>query len=439
MSSKENPKTLGFIPLHDKIQSRRSKLAVGLLAMSFSCSLPPCPPAPWIRILIKKVARKGNDNDNARNLYLPLELVDECLSYVFEPTDLKASALVCRLWSTAAQRALFRVISVGATHRLEETLRTSPHLAKHVRELALHRNCREPDDIQALEHTWNPPFTRLESVSIRDLTMKPRSAVDSQRLLSLSTVRRVCLEVNFVDTAAFLPIWDNCSPNIRQLQLHCVRPCSDGPLEPTQCPSSAPVELESLKVDGASFIQEWLQHHFCPLDFSHLRVLSVLSVGATAALCGPRMRLAYKSLQALEFERDPQNIDPLDLSFFPNLISLRICVHSIQAVTKDLETIKASSRIRAIEFMFYFPDNPGVCAKVHSAIAKLPMQHPLTVGLELDNKAFACFSESSRSARERGPVSKSSENRFIRIDPNPGWFERCINEPEELGWANSSG
>ncbi|KAJ7823613.1 hypothetical protein B0H14DRAFT_1310087 [Mycena olivaceomarginata] len=100
---------------------------------------------------------------------LPQELLDECMSYLnYNSTDLKVCALVCRSWSAAAQRLLFNVVVVTAPprrySRIEQTLRTSPHLIQYIHTLVLHRN--SDVKINVFEKFCTLPFTHVENISI---------------------------------------------------------------------------------------------------------------------------------------------------------------------------------------------------------------------------------------------------------------------------------
>jgi hypothetical protein len=78
-------------------------------------------------------------------------------------------------------------------NQLEETLRTSAHLIRHVENLGLYADNQEmPDVFQKMAFL---PFTHLENVTIGDLNAIPQSAGTLQQLFSIPSVRRVRLEV----------------------------------------------------------------------------------------------------------------------------------------------------------------------------------------------------------------------------------------------------
>ncbi|KAF7352749.1 hypothetical protein MVEN_01241200 [Mycena venus] len=276
----------------------------------------------------KKAQKRRSRNVRGNGTVLPQELVNECLSYLTQPADLKAFALVCRSWSYAAQRALFReVVLLSATYptrlcnRLAETLRSASHLVQYIRTLRLHRREVETGVFQKI---CNVSFTHLENVSVCDDRMTRRPAVALQRLFALPTLRSVKLQCQFSDPVDFIQLWNDCSPAIRHLDLRCWNSSYDS-FQPN---SSAHIALDSLKIEHVSHIQEWLEHDLCPFSFSLLAALSVVIDDSRGAV--------------------------LDLSLFPTLVFLRIEINWRSCgnmALNILSTITASSRIRQIIFL----------------------------------------------------------------------------------------
>ncbi|KAJ7368580.1 hypothetical protein DFH08DRAFT_831749 [Mycena albidolilacea] len=286
------------------------------------------------------------------HLLLPQELVDECLGQL-SAIDLKACALVCRSWSHSAQRALFKDVFVvvpednvnasggNLSNRLEETLRTSPHLIRHIRSLRLRREGEM--DLEPFQRVCNIPFTHLEDLYINYWrVLAPQSEVALQQLLSLSTLRRVHLECTFDST--FTSIWDRCSLNIRHVSVTNLTynfPSSPRRAQPY---SGARIVLESLQLRGIGGYFVWLERDVCPLDFSRLVVLSVTDA---SVLRWSRMAPAFQTIQAL----DVPHSKALDLSLFPNCCfsASNLTTSSRQSIlSKLLRPLPASSRL-------YFP------------------------------------------------------------------------------------
>ncbi|KAJ7835370.1 hypothetical protein B0H14DRAFT_2796700 [Mycena olivaceomarginata] len=281
--------------------------------------------------LRRRKTRQRNRNDGRS---LPQELVDECMSYL-PPTTLRASALVCRSWAMAAQPLLFNKIYVDGTRRcrgLEKTLRASSHLIRLVHELHLDRE-KHPLNSTALENILNFPFTHLESVTCWGVHLStPETAT------ALSTLHRVDI----------------------------------GP----------PVTLASLKIERND-IDEWLNHDFCPLDFSRLAVLSIARGmwPLTTMLGRSRMAAALKSLVSLEFVTDAV----VDLSQCSNLQFLRMDSSGLSdpqmAFARDtLSTIAPSSPIRQI--VICLP------CEMRKSLG-LPLQHLSSVELETSMERYA--------------------------------------------------
>jgi hypothetical protein len=336
------------------------------------------------------------------HFFLPQELVDECLLHLSEENHLEACALVCRSWSRSAQRALFEDVFVVVpednanasgrylSNRLEETLKMSPHLIRHIRTLRLRRGHKM--DLQAFQKVCNIPFTHLEDVYIDNWCgLAPQSGVALQQLLSLSTLRRVHLDCSFDST--FLLIWDHCSLNVRHVSVTCFSydfPSSPRRAEPH---SGARIVLESLRLDGVEADFDWLKRDLCPLDLSRLVVLSVTD---TSVLCWPRMTPAFQTIQALDVltsvrfprllsDRTLTNFQQgtLDLSLFPNLLFLRIGIGYEPAVD-TLETITTSSCIQQIVFSYI---DRRFCGQLDSHVADFSMGHLPKVGLSEKSRA----------------------------------------------------
>jgi hypothetical protein len=298
----------------------------------------------------------------------------------------------------AAQRLLFNKIHVYNTReyrRLEKTLRASSHLIRLVHELHLDRE-KHPLNSTALENILNFPFTHLESVTCWGVHLStPETATALQGLLSLSTLHRVDINVSFVDPALFISIWGRCSPSIRHLKLSSPprSPTSFHPIlpHPILPLPSAPVTLASLKIERND-IDEWLNHDFCPLDFSRLAVLSIARGmwPLTTMIGRSRMAAALKSLVSLEFVTDAV----VDLSQCSNLQFLRIDSSRLSgpqmAFARDtLSTIAPSSPIRQIVICLSWEVDARACDQLDAHIAGLPLQHLSSVELEPSMERYA--------------------------------------------------
>jgi hypothetical protein len=332
---------------------------------------------------------------------LPQELVDEFLSYLDDPTDLRltsanlqACALVCRSWSTTAQRLLFKMVYLYNTHRfrrLEKTLRSSLYLVPHIRILILDRGLAAHVSLklQAFEKICQFPFTHLKSVSLLDLgAITPKSTIALQQLFSLPTLRRIDLNTASFEPLQFPALWARCSSSVRHLQLRC-RSRFGSAFRPT-LRHSAPIALASLRLDTMDGVDEWLHHDLCPFDFSRLAVLSVTS--RTTALRRPRMAAALKTIEALELIFVGfAGGEPVNLSKFSNLHFLRIHFsspsdHQMGLVLESLSTLTSASPIRQI-VMHFSPlgwSGEETCDPFDAKMAGLELAHLASVGLEMD-------------------------------------------------------
>ncbi|KAF8208202.1 hypothetical protein K438DRAFT_1813598 [Mycena galopus ATCC 62051] len=375
--------------------------------------------------------KRHRRNKNASGCALPQELADECMSYLdYDYSDLRAAALVCRSWSLAAQGLLFKTLLLNTTRRyrrVEKVLRMSPHLVHYIQTLFLCGyqlgNCR-PIKIKAFEKFCNNiSFTHVESVVFFDLytSITLRTAIALQRLFSLPTLRRVQLDNIFDDPAAFLAMWDKCSPTIRHLQL-----CrwSSGHPPYSFLPQSSPtVALTSLKLDDSLDVDEWLNPDALPFDLSQLAALSI-----TPRVVGwLQMAPALKTIEALEILLNAYSDDGsfVDLSLLSNLQFLCIDFLNYSCNTpialRTLSTITSSSPIRQIVFNFYPVDDylHDICAQFDTQLSDLPLSS-LSVGLETSDETYTRLAPFFPRLQ--------SKNMLCRLDY--GWFERHV---ERLG------
>ncbi|KAF7355359.1 hypothetical protein MSAN_01452500 [Mycena sanguinolenta] len=386
------------------------------------------PPQPLLHLMFRLRRRNKqksgrNEGENILNYSLPQELLDECLSHLSSHTDFMACALVCRSWSSAAQRLLFRVVYVSSRRykRLEKTLRTSPHLASNIRTLVL---SREEAQLKAQAFTkvcCLPGFTHLTNISIHHrCPISSEVALALQQLFSLPTLRRLALEYRSAEPAAFRALWNHCSPSLRHLHLTCFSSNHSfgRPTLPTQYHFSAAIALESLRVDRVDSLSDWLTDDgSCPFDLSQLAILSVKYDISKLVLEWPRMTPSFQTLEALEFD----GRDEINLSLLPNLLFLRIQQRHSASFPSILSTITVSSRIQQIVLsIVYLTVNQ--CDELDYLLAKLPMRYPPTVGLEMNVEEYTRWAESFPRLHSRLLLHRT----------DLGWFEAQLHRRNSL-------
>ncbi|KAF8208200.1 hypothetical protein K438DRAFT_318196 [Mycena galopus ATCC 62051] len=372
--------------------------------------------------------KRHRRNKDASGCILPQELVDECMSYlVYDYSNLRAAALVCRSWSLAAQGLLFKTLWLDTTRgyrRVEKALRMSPHLVHYTQALVLYghdgRNSR-PIKIEAFEKFCDISFTHVESVANLDHTtaMTLRTAIALQRLFSSPTLRRVELENSFNDPAAFLALWHSCSPTVRHLQLRLWSSLGRPPRSILPR-SSPPVALTSLKFDRLD-VDEWLNPDVSLFNLSQLAVLSITTRVAVGWL---RTAPALTTIDALEIHLDAYSDDGsfVDLSLLSNLQFLRIDFqnfpHRIPIVLRTLSTITSSSAIRQIIFNFYPVDGylHDICAPFDTQLSVLPLPS-LSVGLEMSHQNYTRWV----------PLFPQLQSKNMLCRTDYGWFERHVD------------
>ncbi|KAJ7144345.1 hypothetical protein C8R44DRAFT_143927 [Mycena epipterygia] len=157
------------------------------------------------------------------------ELLEQCREFLRDSTsDLKACALVSRSWACAAQPPIFRDVYITLSarsknerllSRLQEALRISPHLIRHIRRLEI---CPSNLSTESFSVIGNLSFKNLTHLAIK---MAPElslpSAIAIQQLLAVATLRRAWISCRFSEPSIFLRVWERCSPSIVHLQLHC--------------------------------------------------------------------------------------------------------------------------------------------------------------------------------------------------------------------------
>ncbi|KAJ7112212.1 hypothetical protein C8R44DRAFT_882605 [Mycena epipterygia] len=292
-----------------------------------------------------------------RQRNLAQELTDHIIGLLHDsPGDWPACALVCHSWVYAAQAHIFRRISfTSASHytndrlwsRFLETLDESPHLIRHVRRIDVEDDTVSTEIFIAL---CNFPFTHLEQVDFMFSPPTTGCTLALQQLLSCSTLHRVRMYYDHPDPSVFLQIWERCSSSVKHLELIYLQ-TGEAQLwsfPPTQH-SLTSIRLESLalQVVAKSGLRDWLMHPHCPLDFSDLKALSIVT--DTDLFVSRNLMPALRTIQTLDLYAHPHN-SPLDLSLFHALELLRIRgdVDALPWVFATLSTITASSRILKI-------------------------------------------------------------------------------------------
>ncbi|KAJ7697229.1 hypothetical protein B0H17DRAFT_1130538 [Mycena rosella] len=304
------------------------------------------------------------------------ELIDHSIGFLrHSPSDLRICALVSRSWVDIAQSHLFRAVSIkargtktdGLWSRLQDTLRASPHLTRHIRQLDVDGSRLS---IEKFSELCNFPFTHLESVAIAEISELCIShGVPMQQLFSLPTLVVVRL------------IWSRCSTSIRHLDLFCHSHSSEAFLPIPRHPPSI-IRLESLRIPIAGGASDWLKHELCQFDFSGLRELSILD--NIEVISWPKMAPSLPIIEILHLA--PVSSKPLvDLSSLPNLAELHIMLYSRDqwpASLRTLSTIMPSHRIRRIVISGILLD-AEICDQLDSQLSSFPVHDSLDIVLSM--------------------------------------------------------
>ncbi|KAF8209595.1 hypothetical protein K438DRAFT_1753939 [Mycena galopus ATCC 62051] len=332
------------------------------------------------------------------------ELVVHCLTYLHSPRDLKACALVSRLWVYAAQSRLFAAPNITkrstripelAWGLLLDTLTSSPHLVSHIRHLVIELS---PERITTLSRICSFQFTHLKTVVVIlcDDGLRAPAAMALQPLFGLPALRRIKLECAISDAQAFTHLWDRCCPGLKAVTLACNSDDDSMTTDSMNSIASLPahsIALESFYMLSTRMLDYRLMENACPFDFSKLKFLCI---GWRARVPWLLFTPAVRNIEALDIVVNGTT-HSLVLSSLPKLASLRIYLPSwIPAQKTQLLIDQLFSGIGAanvVRTIVISPDRYGqmdgaLCTLLDSKLSSLPMPHQAGVELEMDREDY---------------------------------------------------
>ncbi|KAK6981617.1 hypothetical protein R3P38DRAFT_3113814 [Favolaschia claudopus] len=304
------------------------------------------------------------------------ELVDHCIDCLAgSPYDLLSCALVARAWVDGAQSHLLRRPHSTNRHvehawdgsRIPEfydTLVRYPHLARHV------------DDLWVVasraEKLCHLNFTRLKCLSVVSHDPLPEAF---RHLLSLPTLHHLEFTTFNRLEPAFPPPWKYCSTTIQHLTLFCVDLSGLTHAFPI-IPGIQHIRLKSLWLDVDVGSETLNDLALFPFDVSAIQAL-----GITTRISVPQVPFSTWTVQVLVLyltRGDDNDIHNLDLSSFPNLALLRICLRSSlpPSLLTTLATIVPSQRIDTIALSFRDVLNPATPTDLDLVLSSLPLSPP---------------------------------------------------------------
>ncbi|KAJ7670939.1 hypothetical protein DFH06DRAFT_1320855 [Mycena polygramma] len=292
------------------------------------------------------------------------ELLDDCIAPLRQsPRDLMACALVSRRWVFAAQRQLFRALTITNISqnlsfpplndtqwaRLQATLEGSPHLIRHIRTFMM---VLTSESLETLVKICRFPFTHLESVAVVHTgALSSAHALAFQQLLSLPTLRHLDFHSGFNRDPTCMPfmrIWDRCSSGIRRLVLAYNGTQLRIPRLPDH---DRPVVLESLRMASKGSFDSRLLQKWHRFDLSQLKMLSVCQ---NADVPWDEFAPRVQSIEALDIVPKATS-PPVDPSLFPSLAYLRLRTPfldtDLSPILDVLALIRPTSGIRKITFV----------------------------------------------------------------------------------------
>ncbi|KAF7358923.1 hypothetical protein MSAN_01232700 [Mycena sanguinolenta] len=337
-----------------------------------------------------------------RNPLCIAELVDACISYLSSPRDLKACALVSRLWVGPAQSRLFSNPSILKWHPFLNRLSSSPHLIRHVRHLYINL-----EDVAILKRIAAVHFTHLRSIVViwsRGRDYLPIGCIVSlQQLFCLPALRRISLHCSFYYEDEYAAIWNQCSPSIKDITLDCwaadhsslgvgVDVDALHPKNTSLSPQGA-IALQSLRMCSLQMLDYALIQKSCAFNLSKLKFLSI---GWGADVPWPQFSPAVRSIEGLDIAVN-DSIASLVLSAFPNLTSLEIYLgfwippeRRLAVVDQLFSTLSATNTLQKIVIC---PNNAeqmdgALCTMLDAKLSIAPMSPTLVVELEVDPNTY---------------------------------------------------
>ncbi|KAF8169447.1 hypothetical protein K438DRAFT_1855409 [Mycena galopus ATCC 62051] len=371
-----------------------------------------------------------------------------------------ACALVARSWVDPAQSHLFRAphnTNYHISNSLDgldrpllqfcNTLETSPHLIRHVRDLSLTHSADCPLDYTNLMKICAIPFTHLESVCLfarRELTYPWTSRLC--RLFSLPSLLSLKLDIAVYDVTTFAHIWARCSPNIRHLELKAIIDLDFEPdvdigeyvLDMWEYEGPVTVQLDSLRIAfqqtpkpdlAVVDVYTWALY---PCNLSNLRAFSIRdNMGV------PWAKFAVEATQLLDVDVT-EDEGAIDFSVYPNLSIVRMTPRGPipPMVLSTLSTVTSLHHIRtiAIDLQYYdlysgYHDvdlgSKSECELLESKLFTLPMRHTPAVQFEVTPRSTA-----HEAAKEMFPeLISRGMLRFIerREEVSDVWWKDLVN------------
>ncbi|KAJ6527865.1 hypothetical protein DFH09DRAFT_1186319 [Mycena vulgaris] len=301
----------------------------------------------------------------------------------FLPISRRASwfFLVSCFWAGGAQACLFRQVS------LETTLRISPHLIRHIRQLHL-----DSDGLsnEAFSGMCNFPFTHLQDCNIS-------TSIPFGHKLSLQGAIDVNIYFDSIQPSVFWPIWQRASSNIRHINI--AGGCTHPETIPPNFRAFTPLALETLNI----------------MEYEG----SVLSIGEQIDLVRWKGFMpALRTVEALSFSPG------LELSSFPHRTVVCIIIvgpDAWPAVLAALTTITLTARIHSIILRSWTEAAPLQQLDVDVLLSNLPVPYPPSILLEMTPLRYSRWTPHLPRSISKDMMHRLSQPH--RIDHNPPWLD----------------
>ncbi|KAJ7633126.1 hypothetical protein FB45DRAFT_1027236 [Roridomyces roridus] len=302
------------------------------------------------------------------------EIVDCCLDFLHDPTDLRTCALVGPLWTCAARRHLFHNLRFDlqdGRNRLDGLSRSNRFTGfRFVRKLQFNTSCICDAFLSMI-----PTFTGLQQICVSGTRPEPLDTAALSALLSLPTLTCVAISCVFQDISAFIQIWIGCSQSIRHLELSCPILGLNHPWSVPGAHSAASIKLDSLRLLNAKSVLPWLVTN-CPFSFQKTQQIG-------------------KTIQVFQFTAISTHA-PIDLGRFTRLRHLIVRISGDDPVQMAVNTFStAHTTHRDLTSILVFPTStsPSGLSQLDDSLTQISTLSRVEVRMDRARRGIPGFVE----------------------------------------------
>ncbi|KAJ7458265.1 hypothetical protein B0H11DRAFT_2286619 [Mycena galericulata] len=263
---------------------------------------------------------------------------DEILDHLHDaPADLKSSALVCRAFTSQAQKHLFRSVKVDCERsrpwhshssrhyqqsmsatRLTQLLYEAPHLIAHIRDLYI-GNCGLQTLTAMVQIAWSGLRAIFFVGNQRQDSQEPEILALISNLVSLPTVQKLAFHSMFWESTHLHSVISGCTPGIHSLTFEsCFLPTIPYDVPPaTATPLPLITYFVLFGVEG-----EFSNYNALPVDLS--RLAHIRFHQNTIPALETLLYTCRHTIQSLHVDGSEPYVAALDLGAFTALSRLTL-------------------------------------------------------------------------------------------------------------------